>query len=74
MPPVAKGRSGGFLEAGGHSYIELYVEECPAKGENCVERNGSEQSQVASVAERKPPASTWHREGKRLGRRPDTRP
>src|SRR4030066_2082652 len=27
------------------------------RGVNCVERNGSERSQVASVANRKPPAS-----------------
>jgi len=36
------------------------------RGADSGERNGSERSQVASVAERKPPASTWHREGKRL--------
>jgi hypothetical protein len=84
--------------AGGHSYIESYVEECPTeggklrraegqradagrertreetahrpgtrgaagdsskrameRGGNCVERNGSERAEVASVAERKPP-------------------
>ena len=27
---------------------------------------GSERAQVASVAKRKPPASPWYREGKRL--------
>ena len=36
------------------------------RGGNCVERNGSERSQVASVAKRKPPASPGHREEKRL--------
>src|SRR3990172_684949 len=60
--PGAKGRSGGFRGAGGHSYIESYVEECPTEGGNCVERNGSERSQVASVAKRKPPASTGYRD------------
>jgi hypothetical protein len=33
---------------------------------NCVERNGSERSEVASEAKRKPPASPGHREGQRL--------
>ena len=28
-----------------------------SEGNDCVERNGSERAQVASVAERKPPAS-----------------
>ena len=32
----------------------------------CVKRNGSERAQVASIAERKPPASPWHRERKPL--------
>src|SRR3990172_539792 len=59
--PGAKGRSGGFRGAGGHSYIESYVEECPTEGGNCVERNGSERLQVASVAKRKPPASPGYR-------------
>src|SRR3990170_5151435 len=36
------------------------------RGGNCVERNGSERSQVASVANRKPPARPGHREEKRL--------
>ena len=36
------------------------------RGRICVERNGSERSEVASVANRKPPASPGHREGKRL--------
>src|SRR3990172_3731073 len=36
------------------------------RGGNCVERNGSERAKVASVAERKPPASPCHREGERL--------
>jgi hypothetical protein len=38
------------------------------------ERNGSERSEVASVATRKPPASSGRREGNTLGRWPDTIP
>jgi hypothetical protein len=37
------------------------------RGQNCVERNGSERSEVASVAKRKPPASLGRREEKRPG-------
>jgi hypothetical protein len=48
VPPGAKGRSGGFLAAA-----------CGAEAKECLERNGSERAKVASVAERKPPASTW---------------
>ncbi len=36
------------------------------RGGDCVERNGSERAKVASVAERKPPASAWHVERLRL--------
>jgi hypothetical protein len=31
-------------------------------GKDCVERNGSERAKIASVAERKPPASPWRRD------------
>src|SRR3990170_6585700 len=62
-----------------HKYGNVFVRasRCPGaaggsyerpmeRGRICVERNGSERSEVASVANRKPPASPGHREGKRL--------
>jgi len=84
----AKGRSGGFLAAGGHSkgghsYIELYVEECPPpqlrsvppKGANCGERNrqraGEGRERFLRGSRPQAPGSG---RGNAPGHRPDTRP
>ena len=60
------GAAGGSYERGDIPISSRTLRSVPPKGGNCVERNGSERSEVASVANRKPPASPGHREGKRL--------